>query len=426
MKTENIELKTLEEFSDEPCLVKLTNEDRRYLKGVRQRLDQKSKFSSINKLEIELEVNSQDKYNIWAENIAGVIQLPSGTRLQINPKIKNTHLIKMWSFVYLNDPINHEDLETILAKGENYFDFLALILHKETQKIFRRGLHKTYIRKRDKNGYLKGKLLVRDQINQIQKNKFNIEYEELSKNNLPNKIILEALSISKGMANSDEIQRELKTDLRQLRKSGVTRTRISEDQLGFETDKETHYYERALNVAKHIIRDSYYENIDVDSLEESISGYSILFNTYDLFESYIRKTLDETLSEDVEQGKQRFLESKKGDPINAEPDLLIGSNLETHYSRYKTKTVQAVGDVKYKKKPNNSNHYQAMAYGVINDVDAFLVYPSSKEKEVRKYKINNSDQRNIEIPFPTSLLDMSDYVGASKDYLRQQLEEEFL
>jgi len=67
-----------------------------------------------------------------------------------------------------------------------------------------------------------------------------------------------------------------------------------------------------------------------------------------------------------------------------------------------------------------------MAYGVINEVDAFLIYPSDVEKQVLKYDINNSARMNIEVPFPTHLLNRKDYLEATKIYLSEQIKEKLL
>ncbi|MFH1897002.1 MAG: hypothetical protein ABH886_01990, partial [Candidatus Desantisbacteria bacterium] len=77
--------------------------------------------------------------------------------------------------------------------GKLFFDVIAKIMVLEFNDIFyKQGLLKKYVSKKENIKFLRGKLLIKDQIrrNLIDKAKFSCQYDDLTYNNLENQSIL--------------------------------------------------------------------------------------------------------------------------------------------------------------------------------------------------------------------------------------------
>jgi len=167
--------------------------------------------------------------NIEIENtsFSGIIQLDS-VRIHFSTKVK-TNLFYMLSFLKNEDNLCYDPLKSIeIQEGANFFDILGRLFVNELEAIFKRGFCKKYIRKQENISFLKGKLLVRNQIgNRIRKvPKFACSYDDLTYDNLENRIILKAATLLIPLIRfSDIVKRDL------VRYSNMMKEEVSLDNI---------------------------------------------------------------------------------------------------------------------------------------------------------------------------------------------------
>ncbi|MCX6664404.1 MAG: hypothetical protein NTZ75_09195 [Euryarchaeota archaeon] len=95
----------------------------------------------------------------------------------------------MLSFLKSKDGIRYNpEISIEIAEGPNFFDIIANLFLNELKEIYRIGLLKRYVPKSDNLNYLKGKLLLKNHLNnEINRNpKFYCGYNDLTFNNLEN------------------------------------------------------------------------------------------------------------------------------------------------------------------------------------------------------------------------------------------------
>ncbi|MFB6200132.1 MAG: McrC family protein, partial [Candidatus Nanohaloarchaea archaeon] len=359
------------EYSD--VELELTDEDFQFIQD-------KVNDGNENKPKIRLNPSdTQGSFKLRPEGHVGVVKLPSGKRIEIKPKIGTVKLLHIWNYVSADNNLSYEDLDTTsLEEGTQFLDIIAEIYQKEVQKIIRRGLYRDYVEKEERSNFVKGKVLVEKQIQSPYRDKMHVKYEDITENNKLNKLILHATDVLRRRVNNRELSSKLNKQYKKIRKS-VDEERITKGELNeINTDTLSNYYEKAVLIAKQVVRNTYYESISTGQAP----AYSFLINMNRLFQDFVTKLMREIYPEKSVNEKPRNL--FKTGKIRIRPDLLVSSSQGT----------EIVGDVKYMDSVGSSEFQQAIAYGLSEDTDCFLVRQG--KGEIRTYEMEKKDIRAYE------------------------------
>jgi 5-methylcytosine-specific restriction enzyme subunit McrC len=156
----------------------------------------------VNRLEEEFNIqinNKSDGIKISAEGYVGVIEFENFI-LNVGPKfVKFDNFGRLIDFS--NDIHDEQFTDEIRFQGqiEHPIEFVIRSFLGTTQKLIQNGLYRSYVERQEDVSFLRGKLVMKQQIlNDLKFNmKFNCEFDEFTSNNLENQIILYTLKLCK-------------------------------------------------------------------------------------------------------------------------------------------------------------------------------------------------------------------------------------
>lgn len=138
---------------------------------------------------------------IQARNYVGVLQIKNGFMLEILPKITENSdnkskkyskeiLIKMLKSLK-NFPFKNSNLAHLNTDKSPLFEIFITMFLDELSFVLKKGIKRNYVKLSDNLNFLKGKLIINEQIkrNIIHKERFYVEYDEFLMNIEINQII---------------------------------------------------------------------------------------------------------------------------------------------------------------------------------------------------------------------------------------------
>ncbi len=338
-----------------------------------QELEEDGK-SEIDSGLINLELTENDK-KLLKENLKGKIRIskhPEGLSIFSNSHIGIANfdnfsvVVKpkiLMSPENLFGMINHsyglewKKLPEFMPKtGANYL--IEIIIDgfvDQCKIIIKKGLYKSYVVHQEEISFLRGKLLLKQQIQNFLKNKpvFSCEFDELEYNNLENQIILFCLQRSYKLSKIPSLKTEIRKLIFQF-SSIVSEKHISGkdfDMINY--TRQNIHYTKIIELAEMIIKSS--------GIADFYSGRkhlvsSFFFDMNEIFEKFIAKLFEEVFKEEFKvrlqyQDRVWNIDEKKKKSIRT--DIL----LEREKSEEKI-----VIDTKYKEKLQDSDLYQIGFY----------------------------------------------------------------
>lgn len=342
-------------------------------------------------------------------NFVGVITTPDGTHIEILPKtnedgqdLKKTRelLVKM---LYEVDDLTYlttTDASLVLFDKPLPEILINRFLHKLAD-VVRKGIRKDYQRIEAEERFLKGRLLVSQQLNQPigKQHLFRIAYDVFSEDRAENRLIHAALVQVAKWSKSDENQklaRELRFAFNDIPQSSDYKTdfslwRDSRDMISY----------RALLPWVNLILNQQ----SPFAIKGNNAGISFLFPMESLFERYVAKILQKTASQNhaeyvvKTQISSKYL-SEAPKAFLLKPDLAI----------YKNSKVMGILDTKWKLINQNATYqndkddpkssisqsdiYQMFAYGhkyLGGAGKLMLIYPkwTMFEDEKKQFDLGN-------------------------------------
>jgi len=365
-------------------------------------------------------------------SFSGVIHLEKN-RIHFSTKVK-TNLFYMLSFLkdeqsFLYDKDKLIDIE----EGANFFDILGRLFLNELEDIFKRGLSKKYIRKSENIAFLKGKLLIKNQINNHIRGtpKFYCSYDDLTFDNLENQIILRAITLLIPLIRFNEvIQKDLSRYCLQLKELISLKNVVPEDCERVQYSKLNEHYETIILFSKIILQ--YYF---IRSVYEGASiGFNFIVNMNKVYEDFVTELVEEVIREndrfknyEVER-QEKFDSLVREKKIITRPDLILRERETNNYP--------IIIDAKYKRQANNADYYQVIAYALaIPTAKACcLIYPEDEKGENQILTLDttpfNFEGRQIPIHTLTINLYLDEksetmgflkYIGEIKSQLKNKL-----
>jgi 5-methylcytosine-specific restriction enzyme subunit McrC len=386
--------------------VELEHDDERYIQEI---TDQHADDQTQPPLSVTPTTQRRNMYHLQSYGHVGVVQLPSGIRIQIDPKIEQTQLLRMLNYVKTDNPLPHLADKITLEGGDEFLDIIGYIFAEELEMVLTRGVEKGYVSERDVTTHIRGKLDISRQLQTPRENQFHVEYETLTRDTQINQLILYATDILRKMVIGSDLSRRLNT-LHTRFKRDVTSVRFHPDQLDtIILDSTNGYYQTAVELSKQIVRSIYYDGLNPGE----VTAFGFLINMNELFEEFVTNLLSDAYPEKtIVKEHNSLFEPHEG---LIKPDLVIRDGTQLHL----------VGDVKYKQYESNSrgapnnDYYQVIAYSDVYGSDAFLIYPGEDPVETKTVK-NSSKQISL-VPLEVSALSNEEFISDAQTTLQDKL-----
>ena len=349
----------------------------------------------------------QNKFHkfIQAQNYVGIIQTKDGTTIEILPKIQNVDedqakeiLIRMLKTLK-KSPFKNFNMAHLKASKMPLLEIFISMFLEELSKLIQKGIKSDYITKEENLKFLKGKLLIGEQIkrNTIHKERFFVEYQEFLSDRVENRLIKTTLEYLYKKSKSNKNQQRIREFLfvfDEIKSSHDIKTDFSKVKLS----RQMKDYEQVLLWCKTFLLEnsfSPYKGNDV--------AFALLFDMNLLFESYVYDYLKRCGGFDniTAQDKTHHLAYLDGKEkkFQLKPDIVINKG-------------EIIADTKWKLLSEEKTHqgvsqadmYQLYAYGTKykDCTDMYLIYPYDGIEVGNSYKYfqeSDANKLNLNILF---------------------------
>ena len=331
---------------------------------------------------------------LQAGNYVGVIQTKDVTTIEILPKIQNVDeekskkiLIKMLKTLK-KSPFKNFNMANLKSSKMPLLEIFISMFLEELSKLIQKGIKSDYITKEENLKFLKGKLLIGQQIkhNTIHKERFYVEYQEFLADRVENRLIKTTLEYLYKKSKSNKNQQRIREFLFVFDEIEISHN-IKTDFSKVKLNRQMKDYEQVLLWCKTFLLEnsfSPYKGTDI--------AFALLFDMNLLFESYVydylkRKTKIKNITP---QDKKHYLayENETG-KFRLKPDIVIDDGVVIADTKWKIlseeKTYNGVAQ---------TDMYQLYAYGTKyqNCKKMYLIYPYDGKKLQAKYQYYEKNQ----------------------------------
>ncbi len=332
---------------------------------------------------------------LQAKNYVGTIQTKSGYTLEILPKIYQSTdnkespkkiLLELLKLLYKLPKYKHVNSANFKNEKMPLLEIFITMFLTEVGAMIKKGIKNDYINQEDNLYFLKGKLLVNQQLkyNYIHKERFFVSYDEYSPNRAENRLIKSTLHYLSKISKSYE-------NIRLIRLYEESMFNI-EHSLNFDVDfracktetRGMNHYKTLLIWAKIFLKKESFSSFSGETI-----AFAILYPMEKLFENYVEYyLLDKYFKLQIvpQSGEEMFVEESEGRQLfGVRPDYLIK----------KDNKVICVADAKWKLLSKDhsfsqSDFYQLFAYRHIYTyenkqcIGLRLYYPKSEYLDEKK------------------------------------------
>lgn len=269
-------------------------------------------------------------------------------------------------------------------------DIYINIFLSEIKQILRKGLVKQYQQQEQNLRTLKGNLLFAKHLqkNIVHKERFYTRQEVYDKENLWNQILRKALEVLPLLISNPKLKQKVEEIMILFPEMSCN---FSIQQQTFDKIKfkpKTQHYKTALKIAEMILLNF---SPDVQGGKENI--LALLFDMNALFEEYIFRILQKTVSEDIWQIERQQTKTFWENQV-IKPDIVL-KNLETH----QTFVLDTKWKILEKTKPSDADLKQLYVYHHYFEADkTFLLYPKIFQEQdfYQGFFRTNTQHENLE------------------------------
>lgn len=360
---------------------------------------------------VGVEFNADGKARFSARQFVGVVGLPDGPTIQIEPKAAGSNLLYMLRY---GQGVRATTIEqdTTLQTGESFVDALAALYLRELREIIRRGIHSEYQRHQATEQRLRGQLDVQRQLQRQGPipTEFECEYDHLTADTVTNQAILYGAAVLIRLVHDDDLRRKLEWHTAQLRKDVTLRPVRPAELDRIEVTRLNEYYADILRLVEPILRQSYVENIQIGQRQ----SFSLLVNMNRVFEAVVERAIEAVAERrhlDAE-GQARTRTLLHGKPtVTMYPDFVVSSSGQ----------ACLVGDAKWKTGTvRNSDLYQIVSYSLAHEAPGVLLYPAQQRNAERHYVIDGGSHIEVhELPTNADVNNYEEFVKAIESSLNE-------
>ena len=326
---------------------------------------------------------------IQAKNYVGVLQTKSGFTLEILPKIaKNSDgeaskkiFIKMLKTLK-NFPFKISNFANLDLKKMSILEIFISMFLDELSSLLKKGIKSDYVNFSDNLNFLKGKLVISEQIykNIIHKNRFYVKYDEFTNDIEINQIIKTTLEFLYTISSYNK--QRIRIFLSVF--DEVSKHKNYKNFFKYYCiNRQTKHYEQALLWCKiFLLKDSFtpYSGANL--------AFAFLFDMNRLFENYVGKFIQKNYENvKLQYFKKYLVDSPKS--FRLIPDIFIAGE------------SKIIADTKWKivesqKEISQADLYQLYTYGKkYNCYKLFLIYPKAIDRLEEDHYIFNFDDKMI-------------------------------
>jgi len=360
-------------------------------KNVRQ-LDEGSGKTSfkVTKADIQiLEQSAAVSFDISEDNTAfvragqkaGVVGLPDGPDLYLEPKISGTNLLYLLQYSQGIEATVDDETASLESSGD-IAKLVALMYIEELRKVLRRGLSKSYETVQESEEYIRGDL---DLHRQLQTHgpaatEFECRYRDLSEDTLLNQTVLYAGWILLQAVGEENLRRRLRSSLMQLRRP-VTLRKIRRSELSqLNLSRLDRYYQQVLRISETVIQNGFVNNLN----NGDSPAYAFTIPTPVRFQQAVHTCVERyTQSEaslTIKDPEYSFEAFPTGDfDMELNVDTVVckdGSPVLAIDAKY-----TELSDHKTDRKPDSKYVHQIATYTDYLDCPGLFVYPEPEDGE---------------------------------------------
>lgn len=357
--------------------------------------DELELFAKTDKGKDVLQFTANGRY-LQAKSYVGTIQTTSGFILEILPKtvskneevnkekeIENSKQIFMKLLHLLHKLPNYKNIDSAnfeRIKDLEIFEIFIFMFLEEVGIIIKKGIKSDYVGQEDNLFYLKGKLLINEQIkrNSIHKERFYVQYDDYNQNRAENRLIKSTLKLLSNISKDFNNQRKIRQYLEHMNWIELS-LNIDKDFSMVKTGRGMEHYKNALIWAKVFLKKESFSNFNGDTV-----AFAILYPMEKLFECFVEWWLEKEhphLQIEAQNGGYDFVIKEDNKPLfGVRPDFLIK----------KENKVICVADAKWKlieedKNLSQSDFYQLFAYKHIFSYQEKIKNRENKKLALRIY-----------------------------------------
>lgn len=333
-------------------------------------------------------------------NYVGVLQTPYGEHIEVLPKIARRSL-------HSNSEEIQEDAETrsrkVLLKMLRHLKQFRHIETAESQVsgckmplmevfirqflnsvnvLIKRGLRSDYVRREENQAFLKGKLLVAQQLkhNAIQQHRFYVEYDEYLQDRPINRLIHTAIKLVSGITKLNSHQKLARELMFAFEEVPFSRN-IAQDFQSIKMDRGMNYYQAPLAWTRLIL-----EGHSPLSMQGKSNAISLMFPMEAVFEAYVgsilKKQTADGFSVEEQVGSQSLVVHNGNKWFRLKPDFAVVQNKNIKLvmdTKWKLLN-ESLSDASSKYGLSQADLYQMFAYAhkyLKGKGDLVLIYPRS-------------------------------------------------
>ena len=349
---------------------------------------------------------------IQVKNYVGVIALPQQRIIEILPKTGKKQNDKSHArrqlLMMLATLKNFRHIETttasIMTSRMTLMDIFIQQFITSMEVIVRKGLKHDYLRQQDNLSWLKGKLLISEQLkkNSVRRDRFYVEYDEYRVERPENRLLKTAIDKVYGYTNNPSLLQTL-SRLQALFDPIPKVDNIDIAWRQVHLDRHMQHYEIALNWAKLILQGN-----SPHCMQGHTEAISLLFPMEAVFEAFVTAWLRQHCHPHWQvkpQSTSHYLAHQGETPrFQLRPDVWLiprnGQEASAVICDMKWKIVDAMQD---KLNLAQSDLYQMLAYGINHlrgEGDMLLIYPYHEgftAPPVHPYEFRHSESKTLRL-----------------------------
>ena len=343
---------------------------------------------------------------LQAQNYVGVIQTKSGLVIEILPKIADVEehqkekeiLIKMLKTLK-KSPFKNLNIANLKESKMPLLEVFISMFLEELSILIKKGIRSNYIPREDNLKFLKGKLIISEQIkkNFIHKERFFVEYEEFSADRVENRIIKTTLEFLYKKSNSNMNKKRIREYLFVFDNINTSKN-VKIDFSKIKLDRQMKHYELVLLWAKTFLLENSFSPYKGNNV-----AFALLFDMNLLFESYVGNYLKrEEKYQDYEvklqDGKHSLAYENGVNKFQLKPDFVLESRSDENKKVIIADTKwKILDDSKTNSGVSQGDMYQLYAYGTKykNIENMYLIYPKRNKLEEKEYHYFQNEDREL-------------------------------
>jgi 5-methylcytosine-specific restriction enzyme subunit McrC len=360
---------------------------------------------------------------ITACNYVGLIAMKDGTIIEILPKIHlkddqnldETKKILLTMLKSLKD-ITFKDFDMARLKVEKttLFEIFISMFVQEIIVLTKQGLRSSYQVIESNERFIKGKIQHASNIkeNLIHKERFALQFDEVSLNRAENRLIKTTLKYVQSIAKSESNRHDIRNLINAFSEVSYS-TNIEADFSLCQSDRSITHYKKSLVWCRTFLLGNSFT-----SYSGSDVAIALLFPMEKVFEQYVASKIRRMIGNDVEINTQHaqyslFEQPKKS--FTLKPDIYLKTSKKSIVMDTKWKILN-VNDSNYG--ISQSDMYQMYAYGKKYKADrVVLLYPLTEGFSDSKHSFDSSDGVQVDVRF----VDLRDPENSLSNILQEHL-----